>query len=101
VYDPADLISIPKPNSIPEIIGHDSQMIAMIPHVGREGCVSTPSPDDLLAPPRGLPIHFHIESIGTEQALVGCRTLTDPGEEQHGSMRETPVALERAVRPQG
>ena len=66
--DVAHLVAFADPDHVAEVVGDDAQVIAMIVDVGGEERAVAPAADDLLAPVRGLPIHFHVELVGLDQA---------------------------------
>ena len=66
----AHLVALADPDHVAEVVGDDAQVIAMVVDVGREERAVAPAEDDLLAPVRGLPIHFHVELVGLDQARV-------------------------------
>ena len=56
----AHLVALADPDHVAEVVGDDAEVVAVVVDVGgKEGAVA-PAEDDLLAPVRGPPIHFHV-----------------------------------------
>jgi hypothetical protein len=72
-------------------------VIAVIGDVGREECAVAPPEDDLLAPVRGAPIHFHAQLVGLDQPGRLGQPFANLRQEEHEPMRPGAIALERRI----
>ena len=93
----ADFVALTDPDHVAEIVGDDAQMVAVVVDVGGKERAVAPAGDDLLAPVRGAPIHFHAQLVGLDQPGRLGQPLTDLRQEEHEPMRPGAIARERRV----
>ena len=92
-----DLVALADPDDVAEIVGDDAEVVAVVVDVGGQERAVAPAQDDLLAPVRGAPIHFHPQLVGLDQPGRLGQSLAHLRQEEHESVRPGPVARERGV----
>jgi hypothetical protein len=94
----AHLVALADPDEVAEVVGDDAQMITVVRNVGREERSIAPAVDDLLAPVRGLPVHFHVQLVGLHEAgRLPESFAPDLGQEEDEAVGSRVVALEGRV----
>ena len=93
----ADFVALADPDDVAEVVGDDAEVIAVVVDVRRQEGAVAPAEDDLLAPVRGAPIHFHAQLVGLDQPGRLGQSLAHLRQEEHEAVRPAAVALERRV----
>ena len=73
------------------------EVVAVVVDVGGEERAVAPAEDDLLAPVRGPPIHFHAQLVGLDQPGRLGQPLADLRQEEDEPVRPGAIARERRV----
>jgi hypothetical protein len=97
VHDVAYLVALTDSDDIAEVVGDDTEMVTVVTDVSRQEPAVTPAEDDLLAPIRCLPIHFHVELIRLYQTRRLGQSFAYLCQEEDESVRARAVARERRV----
>jgi hypothetical protein len=92
-----DLVALADPDQITEVVGEDAEVVAMVLDVGGEKRGVAPAENDLLAPIRGLPVHFHVQFVGLDQARRPAESLPDLGQEDHQPVSAGAIAPEPRI----
>jgi hypothetical protein len=101
MYRISNFVPFADPYQIPEVVGDDTQVIAMVIDIrGKEGAVP-PAEDHLFAPAGRLPIDFDVELIGLDQPWRLGQSLAHLSQEEHKTVGSCAVALQRGVGLEG
>ena len=90
-------IALTDPDEIAEVVGDDSQVVAVIADIGGQESAVAPALNDLLAMVGRSPIHFHPELIRFDETRRLPQPLADLRQEEHESVSPCPVARESRV----
>ncbi len=93
----AHLVALADPDVVAEVVGDDAEVVAMVVDVGGKERPVAPAKNDLLAPVRGPPIHFHPQLVGLDQPRRLRQAFTHLRQEEDEPMRPRPIARERAI----